>query len=165
VGELREFQKKVGVICVIDVAFVTNGVVHRYQEATAWMEAFDDLADAEEDDGEIERQSSADRTLVNKWAMTLAGDRKYPTAKNHEYLLEKLSGDLFSTLPVYEILRRAETVFDAEFKMAANEQLALEIQKLRDQGLNIDAIALKLGITRGQVSGLMSWITNREKIS
>jgi hypothetical protein len=163
---IQEFETKIGLTCAIELAFVTNGVVHIYQETTGWMEAFEDLAgDDEQDDDGIDDRKPVDRTLVNEWGKMLASDQRYPTTRNHKYLLEQLSGDLFSTLPIYEILRRADTVFNAEFKVAADERLATEIQRLRSQGLNIDAIALKLGIPRGRVSGFMSLITNLKKTS
>jgi len=154
--QVRAFQPKVGLTCVIDLAFVASGIVHIYQQTADWFDEFRDLTgDDEDDDDETEQRRPIDKAVVNNWATTLASDPKYPTTKQHEYLLEKIAGDEFSKLPVYEILRRAETIFQVDFKLAAEEKLTDEIQGLRSKGFNINAIALKLGISRERVSALM----------
>ena len=156
-SQVRAFQQKVGLTCVIDLAFVANGVVHIYQETADWFDEFRGLiGDDDEDDDETEERKPINKAVVNKWATALAGDPKFYTSKQREYLLEKLAGEEFSKLPIYEILRRTETIFEVDFKQAAEGKLAEEIWELRNQGLNLSAIALKLGIPRDRVSGLMS---------
>ncbi len=98
---------------------------------------------------------------MNKWALALASDPRYLTSKQREYLLEKLAGQEFSELPTFDVLRRAETIFQADFRQVAEEKLTDEIRRLREQGLNLNAIALKLGISRDRVSGLVSAIPNK----
>ncbi|MHB8542006.1 MAG: hypothetical protein ACYDCD_13865 [Candidatus Acidiferrales bacterium] len=159
-SQVRAFEPKVGLTCTIELAFVANGVIHIYQEAPDWFDEFEGLL-TEEDDREPEERKPADKATVNKWAMVLAGDQKYITSKDREYLLEKLAGDEFLVLPVFEILRRAETIFQADFRQVAEERLAEEIRQLREQGLNMSAIAAKVGIPRDRVSGLMSAMRNR----
>jgi len=160
VGDARAFESKVGLTCIIELAFVANGVLHIYQENPGWFDEFEELL-PEEDDQEAEERKPTDKATVNKWAMVLAGDQKYIASKDREYLLEKLAGEEFPRLPVFEILSRAETIFQADFRQVAEEKLADEIRQLREQGLNLNAIALKVGISRDRVSGLMSAMRNR----
>jgi hypothetical protein len=58
---------------------------------------------------------------------------------------------------------RAETIFQADSTQAAEEKLKDGIRSLRDQALNLNAIALKLGISRDRVSGLVSAIPNKRR--
>jgi len=160
--QVRAFQSKVGLTCVIDLAFVANGMVHIYQETADWFDEFGDLIGDNDDEGDTEERRPIDKAVVNKWAATLASDPKYATSKQREYLLEKIAGDEFSKLPLYEILRRAETIFQVEFKQGAEEKLSQEIQELRNQGLNMNAIALKLGISRDRVSGLVPAVPKKK---
>jgi len=146
--------------CIIDLAFVSNSVVHIYQETANWFDEFEELLPEDEDD-EDEGRTSIDKAMVNKWALALASDPMYLTSKQREYLLEKLAGQEFSKLPTFEVLRRAETIFQADFRQVAEEKLSDEIRQLREQGLNLNAIALKLGISRDRVSGLVSAIPKK----
>ncbi len=121
--------------CIIDLAFVSNSVVHIYQETANWFDEFEELLPEDEDD-EDEGRTSIDKAMVNKWALALASDPMYLT-------------------------RRAETIFQADFRQVAEEKLSDEIRQLREQGLNLNAIALKLGISRDRVSGLVSAIPKK----
>ena len=156
INQIRGFQPKVGLTCVIDLAFVANGVVHICQQTADWFDEFGDLIGEDQEEDEPEKKTPASKEVVDKWARMLASDSKYSTTREHEYLLEKLAGEEFSKLPTYEVLRRAEAIFQVDFKQAADAKLAEEIQELRSQGLNINAIAMKLGISRDRVSGLIS---------
>lgn len=166
-SQVRGFQSKVGMTCVIDLAFVANGVVHVYQETADWFDEFGDLTgeDEEADDDEPEEKTVVSKEVLDKWATALASDPRYSTTKRHEYLLEKIAGGAFLELPVYDILRRAEAIFHVDFKQAAEEKLANEIQELRNQGFNMHAIAMKLGISQVRVSGLASLMTPKKKPS
>ena len=159
-GKLRAFNTKVGLTCVIDLAFVANGVVHIHQETPDWFTEFEDLLPEQSED-EPERKLP-DKTTVNKWAATLASHPQYMNSRDREYLLEKLAGAEFPTLPVFEVLRRAATVFEMDFKQGAEEKLAEEVRQLREQGLNLNAIARKLGLSRDRASGLASMIPNKK---
>lgn len=164
-NELGEFKAKVGLTCVIDLAFVADGAVHIYQKTADWFDEFEDLLPEDENDDESrEERKPTDRATVDRWATVLASDAKYMTCKGsgqREYLLERLAGEEFRKLPTYEILSRAETIFQVEFRQAAEETLSIEIRRLRDQGLNVNAIALKLGMSKDRVSGLLSCIQTK----
>src|SRR5262249_38296581 len=108
------------------------------------------------EEGEPEGEEPSDRLIVAKWATALASNPKYFTSKSREYLLEKLAGAEFDGLPVYEILRRAEVIFEAEYRTVAEDRLREVIHRLRDEGLNLNGVAMKLGISRDRVSGLVS---------
>ena len=41
--QIGEFKTKVGLICVIDLAFVAHGVAHIYEETADWFSEFEDL--------------------------------------------------------------------------------------------------------------------------
>ncbi len=157
--QIGEFKTKVGLTCVIDLAFVADGVVHIYQKTADWFNEFESLVPQDADDEEQEETKPADKATINKWATMLASNPNFIACKdsrNREYLLEKISGDEFPKLPTYEILTRAETIFHVEFRQAAEAKLADEIRHLREEGLNVNAIALKLGMSRDRVSGLLS---------
>jgi len=156
-NQIRAFETKVGLTCIIDLAFVSNGVVHIYQETADWFDEFEELLPEDEDDEQEERKP-VDKATVNKWALALASDPQYLTSKQREYLLEKLAGQEFPKLPIFDVLRRAETIFQADFRQVAEEKLSDEIRQLREQGLNLNAVALKLGISRDRASGLVSAI-------
>lgn len=164
VAQIRAFESKVGITCVIDLAFFANGVIHTYQETADWFDEFRDLV-PDEDDDEADESKPISKSDLRKWATTLASDARYCTSTQREYLLEQIAGAEFPQLPAYKILREAETIYQADFKQAAEEKLANEIQGLRDQGLNMKAISLKLGISQGRVSGLVSLMASKKKSS
>jgi hypothetical protein len=156
--QISEFKTKVSLVCVIDLAFVTDGVGHIYQKTADWFREFEDLLPDDSDEEEEEKRP-ADKATVNKWATILASDPKFlisKDSKGREYLLEKIAGEEFPKLPTYEILSRAEANFQVEFRQAAEARLADEIRTLRGQGLNVNAIAPKIGMSRHHVSGLLS---------
>lgn len=161
--EIRTFQTKVGLTCVIDLAFVANGILHLYQKTADWFDKFGELTEEEEE--EEDNREGNDRELpvaeIDQWATKLASHSKYPSTRNHEYLLERIAGEEFGRLPAYKILRRAEAIYEMDFKDAAEEKIAAEVMQLRGQGLNQNAIALKLGISRERVSAIVSSRTRR----
>jgi hypothetical protein len=154
ITQIREFEAKVELICVIDLAFVAGGVIHIYHEGAEWFDDFVRLLPGEDEDDADDEEVRPDKTVVDKWANDLAGHPNYVTAKDRRYLLEKIAGEGFQRLPVYEILNRADTVFEAQFRPAAEQKLSEEIGTLREQGLNLEQIAVRLGISRNRVSGL-----------
>lgn len=157
IAEIRQFQSKVGITCVVDLAFVANGVLHTFQETADWFDEFTDLAPSDdEDEGEAQDHKRINKAILEKWARDLASDPKYPVTKNHEYLLETIAGKDFESLPSYQVLSRAAVIYQEEYKEAADQRLAAEVRALRDQGLNLNAIAAKLGMSRDRVSGLLS---------
>jgi hypothetical protein len=89
--------------------------------------------------------------------LAVASDTGYITCRgSRRPILEKIAGDEIENLRVYEVLSRAETIFQAEFREPAEEKLANEARALREQGLNLNAIALKLNISRDRASGMLS---------
>ena len=58
-------------------------------------------------------------------------------------------------LPAWDILKQAEKIYFIKVKPKEDERLKKEAEQLRDQGLNLNAIAQKLGISRDRVSGLL----------
>ena len=100
-----------------------------------------------------------DKPLVNKWASALANHPKFgicKTTDQREYLLEQLAGEDYEKLPIGEILRRAETLYVFEARPKQEEEMQKQARELRKQGLNLSAIAQKLGISRDRLSGLLT---------
>jgi len=159
---IRAFESKVGMTCVIDLAFFANGVIHTYQETADWFDEFRDLV-PDEDDDEANEPKPINKSDLRRWATALASDPRYCTSTQREYLLERIAGAEFPQLPAYKVLREAEAIYQADFKQTAEENLANEIQELRNQGLNLKAIGLKLGISQGRVSGIVSLMAPRKK--
>jgi hypothetical protein len=157
-GHLRAFETKVGLTCVIELAFLASGVVHIYQGNADWYEDFEKTFNGEIEDEDEPDQQPIDKDTLNKWATALASDPKYMTSKQREYLLEKLAVDEFPKLPVFDVLTKAEAIFEVGFRQTAEEKLADEVRQLREQGLNLNAIAQKLRISRDRVSGIASTI-------
>lgn len=158
--QIEEYRDKVGLIAIIDLAFVLDGVFHIYQLTADWFRAFEELTAAEEQAEEGEPgEEPVDKALVNKWAEALANHPKFGMCKTYEqreYLLEKLAAEEYEKLPVGYILGRAETLYLFEVRPKEEERLREQARELRKQGLNMNAIALKLGISRDRVSGLLA---------
>jgi orotate phosphoribosyltransferase-like protein len=53
-------------------------------------------------------------------------------------------------------LARADSIYQFEIKPKEEQRLRTEARRLREQGLNINAIAVNLGISKDRVSGLLS---------
>jgi hypothetical protein len=151
---IKSYQSKVGMTCMFDLAFCANGVLHTYQETAVWFDEFQELVEEEE-----ESPAQADTipdAEVGQWATKLASDPRYCTSSDHSYLLEQIAGSEYPRLPAYRIRLKAEAIYRAQFKQEAELRLANEISELRQQGLNLKAIALKLGLSQSRVSGLAS---------
>jgi hypothetical protein len=164
-SQVRAFQPKVGITCFIELVFIADGVVHIYEECADWFDEFGDLTNENEDeDDQLQKTKPISKAVMDKWATALASDPQYPISKQREHLLEMITGSEFAAIKrtqIFEILRRAETIYQTQFKQAAEIKLANEIQELRKQGLNIVAIALKLGISRNLVSALVSGLPKK----
>ncbi len=161
--EIEAYRDKVGVTAVIDVAFLHEDVVHIYQCFADWFQAFEELTEElEEDSDEREDPYServVDKVLVRKWASELAKHAKFGAARSgdqREFLLETIAGAEIDSLPVGDILARAESIYQFEIKPKEEQRLRAEARLLREEGLNINAIAVKLGISKDRVSGLLS---------
>jgi hypothetical protein len=163
IEEIRAFQSKVGMTCAIDVGFIANGVVHLYQDTADWFDAFNDLVADDEDDDEADEPEEIDASEVRRWATALASDSRYCTTTQRNYLLEQIAGPDYSRLPTYKVLLKAEAIYNADYKQAAEEKLAKEVLELREHGLNQKAIGLKLGISQGRVSGILSLMAPKRK--
>jgi hypothetical protein len=163
IAQIRAFQTKVGLTCVIDLAFLANGVIHIYQETADWFDEFSELIPDDNDDDEAEEPKPINKSDLRRWATALASDPKYCTSTQREYLLQQIAGAEFPKLPAYQILREAEPIYQTEFRQAAEEKLANEIQEMRNQGFNLKAIGLKLGISQGRVSGIVSLMAPKKK--
>jgi hypothetical protein len=154
---VEKYRERVGSTAIIDLAFAVDGVFHIYQLAADWFTAFEELTAEEEEAEPVEHQ--VDKQLVNKWASVLANHPKFGSCKNddqREYLLEQLAGEDCGALPLGEILRRAETLYVFDVRPRQEEDLQKQAKQMRKQGLNMNAIALKLGISRDRVSGLLA---------
>ena len=156
--QIAKYRDKVGLTAIIDVAFEMGGMFHVYQETADWFDAFQELT-AEEEEKQVEEETQVDKALVDKWARELASHAKYSSCKDYDqgaYLLEKLAGEGYEKLPLSDIFRRAETIYQFELKPQEEERLSQKARELRKQGLNMNAIAQKLGISRDRVSGLLA---------
>lgn len=158
--QVETYREKVGLTAVIELAFVAEAVFHICEITADWFRAFEELTTEEEGRGEeIEKEKKVDKALVYEWAGKLASHPKYGSCKSddqREYLLEKLAGEEYEKLPLGDILRRAETVYQFEVRPEVEERLRDQARALRKQGLNMSAIALKLGISANRVSGLLA---------
>ena len=161
--EIEAYRDRVGVTAVIDLAFVHEDLVHIHQCYADWFQAFEKLTEGLEQDSDESEDSFPerviDKALVKKWASELANHAKFGAARTgdqREFLLEGIAGAEIDTLPVGDILARADSIYQFEIKPKEDERLRIEAGRLREQGLNLSAIALKLGIPKDRVSGLLS---------
>lgn len=162
-AQIEQFRDKIGLTTSIELAFISDGISHIYYKASDWIAAFEELnsANTNTDDAEglDNRDSTADPAVVKKWARELASHPKYSSCRSddqREFLMEQLAGKDIGTLPLWPILRRAETIYLMEIKEKEEENLAAKARSLRDQGLNMNAIAKELHISRDRVSGLLA---------
>jgi hypothetical protein len=161
--EVEAYRDKVGVTAVIDLAFIQQDVVHIHQCFADWFRSFSELteglgADSDETEASFP-EHVVDKALVKKWASELASYAKFGAARTgdqREFLLETIAGSEIDSLPVQDILARADSIYQFEIKPKEEEHLRREARRLREQGLNINAIAVKLGISKDRVSGLLS---------
>lgn len=158
--QIEEYRERVGLTAAIDLAFHCGGVWHRFQLAADWFATFSELTEEDEelDEGDLE-ESAADKAAVVKWASVLANAPEFGACKNHDqrgYLLEQLAGKEFDTLPVRDILRRAETLYVLEVRPRQEKRVREEATELRKQGLSVSQIAQKLAISRARVSALLA---------
>ena len=160
--EIEAYRDKVGVTAVIDLAFVHEDIVHIHQCFADWFQAFEELTGGLEEDsdesGDSFPEHVVDKALVKKWASELASHAKFGAARTgdqREFLLEKIAGGEIDTLPIGDILARADSIYQFEIKPKEDERLCIEAGRLREQGLNLSAIAMKLGISKDRVSGLL----------
>lgn len=159
-AQIEQFREKIGLTASIEVAFVTDGISHVYYEPAEWISTFEKLTPNDTDESDIEdEETKVDSAVVKKWAHQLASHPKYGSCRSddqREFLLEQFAGEEVATLPVWPILRRAETIYLMEIKEQEEENLSTQAQELRNQGLNMNAIAKKLRISRDRVSGLLA---------
>lgn len=158
--EVGVYRDKVGLIAQIDLAFMADGVTHIYRRSPEWFETFLQLTqEADEGPDEDQPEPLADKKTIEKWARSLATEARFVGCKTQTqrlYLLEELAGDDYERLPGREVLRRAEMIFAFEVRPKVDEELRTKARALREQGLNLSAIAQKLGISRDRVSGLLA---------
>src|SRR5574341_1324779 len=155
--KIESYRSKVGYIACIDVVFLYGGVFHIFQSLADWFKEFVELTGKNEGDEEIDE--TVDIAVVNEWGDKLANDSRYGTCKNksqRKFLLEELAGDEFLELPEEDILETAEKIYFLKVKPKEDQRLKKEAKKLHDQGLNLNSIAQKLGISRDRVSGLLT---------
>lgn len=159
-SEVAKFRDYVGLTAIIDLAYLFDGVLHIFQKKADWFEEFEELTAKEEAEEEAETgEEEVDAGLVNIWAGKLVRELRYRTCKTHgqrSYLLEKLAGDEYGRLPVLHILERAENVYAIDVRPEEDKELRKQAKELKAEGLNIIAIAQRLGLTREKVSGLLS---------
>lgn len=159
--EIEAYRDRVGLTAVIDLAFVHEDIVHIYQCFADWFEAFQELTDgldSDENEGRFPERV-VDKALVRKWASQLASHPKFGMTRSgdqREFLLESIAGTEIDMLPVGDILARADSIYQFEIKPTEEERMRGKARELREQGLNINAIAVKLGISKDRVSGLLA---------
>ncbi|MGO9589526.1 MAG: hypothetical protein ACLP3K_05700 [Candidatus Acidiferrales bacterium] len=165
--QLRSFNEKVGLTCIIDLAFVVGGTVHLYQKTTDWYDEFSELLPDDDDEDQFaEEEKPLDSATVEKWARALAADPNYILRKGssqHLELLKKIAGDEAEKISTYGVLNRAQAIFQDEFRQDAERKLVEEIRQLREDGLNVNAVAIKLGISKDRVSGLLSAHSSKQR--
>jgi hypothetical protein len=75
----------------------------------------------------IPEEGRIDSALVSQWSRQLAGHPKYGSCKSddqREFLLEQLTGENFTKIPLWTIIRRAETIYQFEMKDKEKETLS-----------------------------------------
>lgn len=158
--EIAKFSQKVGLTAIVDLAYLFDGVLHIFQKRADWFEAFEELTARGEIEEETKRvEEKVDTELVDTWANKLVRDSRYRMCKTYsqqDYLLEKLAGDEYKRLPVSRILSRADTIYLIDIRPQEDEELRKQAKELKVQGLNLNAIAQRLGLSRDRVSGLLS---------
>lgn len=161
--DIEAYREKVGVTAVLDLAFISGDVVHIYQRFADWFQAFEDLTEVLETDSDDNKdlfpERVVDKNLVRKWAAELARHPKFGAARTgdqREFLLETIAGSEIDNLPVGDILARADSIYQFEVRPKEEERLRTDARRLREEGLNINAIAVKLGISKDRASGLLS---------
>jgi hypothetical protein len=161
--DIEAYRDRVGVTAVIDLAFVHDDIVHIYQYFADWFKAFEEITEGLEQDSDESEGSFAehvvDKALVRTWASQLANHPKFGMTRStdqREFLLESIAGTEIDTLPVGDILARADSIYQFEIKPTEEERMRGKVRQLREQGLNINAIAVKLGISKDRVSGFLA---------
>lgn len=159
VADIESFSDKVGLLSCIKLIFIYDGVFHICEMENDWFAKFKKVvADIESLEEEEEEDYEIDEAVVDEWAKKLANDPRYSTCKNktqRSYLLEQLAGKKYEDLPDWEILDCADKIYFLEVKANEDQRLKTEAIRLRDEGVNLNAIAQKLGISRTKVSGLL----------
>lgn len=162
-SEIEAYRDRVGMTAAIDLAFIHQDVVHIHQHFADWFQTFQELTEGLEADSDETEDSFperiVDKALVRKWASELANHAKFGAARTgdqREFLLETIAGSEIDSLPVRDILARADSIYQFEIKPKEEDRLRTEARRLREQGLNINAIAAKLAISKDRVSGLLS---------
>jgi hypothetical protein len=160
VKDIEKFRACIGLTAVIEIAFIVDGVGHWYEQVADWFKAFEELTEeSESSDQDDDPDDAVDKVAVQKWASELANDPRFRTCKNYdqrEYLLEQIAGDDLGDLPAYDVLSRAESIFQLEIKPMLDERLSEEARALRNNGMTVNGIAQKLGIPRDKVSGMLN---------
>jgi len=161
--DIEAYRDEVGVTAVLDLAFMHGDVVHIYQCFADWFQAFKDLTEALESDSDATEdlfpERVVDKALVRRWASELANHAKFGVARTgdqREFLLETIAGSEIDNLPVGDILARADSIYQFEIKPKEEDRQRTEARRLREEGLNINAIAVRLGISKDRASGLLS---------
>ena len=160
--EIEAYKSKTGLTMLVDAAFVHEGAAHFYQHLADWFQVFENLTEELEDSDESEEPPGGrvvDKDLIKKWAAELANHAKFGTARTRgqrEFLLENIAGVEFDTLPVVEILDRADSMYQFEIKEKEDQRIRAEALLLKGQGFNLSAIAQRLGIAKDRISGLLS---------
>ena len=161
IAQIEQFQDRVGLTACLEIAFINDGISHIFYESADWLSKFEELIadDSEEIEDFDVKEPKVDAAVVNKWARELASHPKYSGCKSgdeREFLLEQIAGTEFPKIPLWPTIRRAETIFAMEIKDQEEERLSAQAREMRRQGLNMNAIAKKLKISRDRVSGLLA---------
>lgn len=155
--EIEKYRDKVGLISLIDIAFILDGAQHTYHLSPEWFDTFLELTPTEEE--EEPAREEPDKTVVDKWASALANHPQFGSCKTYgqrEYLLEGLAKDKYDGLPVPAIVSRAESIYLVEVRPQEDERLRTEALKLREGGMTLSAIRLKLGISKDRLSAILA---------
>jgi hypothetical protein len=157
--KIERFRDRVGLVALIELGFYLGGIRHVYRLTPEWFDAFEDLVSAVEEDEEEEDEESeeVDMGVVRQWATTLASHPRFGRCKTYgqrKYLLETLAGGAYEKLPVEDIVSRAEAIYAVDILPGEEERLRGEIRRLREKGLPLSVIAVKLGISRDRARAL-----------
>jgi hypothetical protein len=131
--EIEAYRDRVGVTAVIDLAVVHEDIVHIHQCFADWFQACEELTEGLEENSDESEDSFpervVDKALVKKWASELANHAKFGAARTgdqREFLLESIAGAEIDTLPVGDILARADSIYQFEIKPKEDERLRMK---------------------------------------
>lgn len=155
--QVEQFRRYVGLTAAVQIGFSANGLFHFYGRTTSWYEHFNELNEGEIPQ-EFRQKEGVRYETIKPWVDKLANHPRFGGLKTWDqrcYLLRTLAADAYENLPVEEIVRQAETMYEVDIRPEEENRLLEQVKELRNQKRSIVAIAGKLGLPRERVRMLV----------